>query len=249
MQDDIESIERATLAAVPPEAADQIGDWLLALDPGTVGRAHSAAPLHHCPPDLGVVPVIEARYAAQGRPTVFRLPCTGSFDAMRDLLRGRQFSTSKPSLVQTGSTNAMSAFSDRTGVDLSAEPGDAWAAVFLGEGFDPVDGACRVGVLSRSRSSVYASVSADGRTVAVGAACFSHGWVGVHGMRTLPGYRGRGMAGGILAAFGRLAMQRGVQRTYLQVEAANNGAQALYRRAGFTTAWAYEYWRAGADRG
>ena len=40
MQDDIESIERATLAAVPPEAADQIGDWLLALDPGTGGRAH-----------------------------------------------------------------------------------------------------------------------------------------------------------------------------------------------------------------
>ena len=30
---------------------------------------------------------------------------------------------------------------------------------------------------------------------------------------------------------------------FLQVDAANTPALALYRRAGFVTAWTYEYWR------
>jgi len=32
-------------------------------------------------------------------------------------------------------------------------------------------------------------------------------------------------------------------RVFLQVEAGNTAAQALYRRAGFETAWSYMYWR------
>jgi len=44
---DIEAIERATLAAVAPERIEALSGWLLPLDPGTVGRAHSAVPLHH----------------------------------------------------------------------------------------------------------------------------------------------------------------------------------------------------------
>lgn len=35
----------------------------------------------------------------------------------------------------------------------------------------------------------------------------------------------------------------GMARVFLQVEAGNTAAQALYRRAGFETAWSYVYWR------
>ena len=44
---DIESIERATVAAVAPERLDEQPGWLLPMDSGTVGRARSAVPLHH----------------------------------------------------------------------------------------------------------------------------------------------------------------------------------------------------------
>ena len=37
--------------------------------------------------------------------------------------------------------------------------------------------------------------------------------------------------------------QRGVARTFLQVEAANAGARALYARLGYATEWAYAYWK------
>ncbi|WP_371329038.1 GNAT family N-acetyltransferase [Polaromonas sp. AER18D-145] len=57
-----------------------------------------------------------------------------------------------------------------------------------------------------------------------------------------PGRRGprhRGGAGRLADA----ALARGMARVFLQVEAGNTAAQALYRRAGFETARSYVYWR------
>ena len=39
------------------------------------------------------------------------------------------------------------------------------------------------------------------------------------------------------------ADRRGIERVFLQVDAANAPALSLYRRLGFTTAWPYAYWR------
>ncbi len=75
---------------------------------------------------------------------------------------------------------------------------------------------------------------------------FSQGWASVHGMRTLPGYRGRGMAGAILQIIAKEAKSRGLGRAFLQVEAGNTGAQALYSRFGFAPAWDYAYWYPGS---
>jgi GNAT superfamily N-acetyltransferase len=61
-------------------------------------------------------------------------------------------------------------------------------------------------------------------------------------MRTAPAHRGKGLASAILAAMGRVAQARGVERVLLQVEEPNP-ARAIYRRAGFSTIWRYRYWR------
>jgi GNAT superfamily N-acetyltransferase len=92
---------------------------------------------------------------------------------------------------------------------------------------------------------VFASVRLEGVVVAVGSACMSHGWCGIHGMRTAPAARGRGCAGAILAAFGGLAQDRGIGRVFLQVDEANATARSIYERAGLGTAWCSDYWRRG----
>src|SRR5687768_2300713 len=71
--DRIEAIERATLAAVPPQRLEEWGGWLLALDDGTVGRAHSAVPLRHGAPPEDVLGTLEARYREAGRRLVLRV--------------------------------------------------------------------------------------------------------------------------------------------------------------------------------
>ncbi|WP_298925146.1 GNAT family N-acetyltransferase [uncultured Ramlibacter sp.] len=244
--DDIEAIERATLAAVPPATLEEVHGWLLGLDSGTVGRAHSALPLRHdLPPAASAVQAIEARYAAKGLRCVLRLPHVAAFDSLRAGIAPRYSDTSSPVLVQVGTVQALAQLAGGSAaVQVADVPDAGWASVFLGEGFDPVDGASRVAILRRARDSVFASVQIDGRVVAVGCAGFSQGWVGIHGMRTAPACRGRGCAASILQAFAREAQVRGIARAFLQVEEANTGAQTLYRRAGFSTAWTYSYWRA-----
>jgi N-acetylglutamate synthase len=237
-----DAIERATLAAVPPDAMEELDGWLLGFDPGTVGRAHSAVPLAHVAASPDLWREIEARYAAHGLPAVFRIPELPCFDGLRNTLSAHGYRLHQPTLVKLGDARRLSRLADPAGVDLSTTVDDEWASVFLGDGFDAVDGAHRVRLLGRAARAVHARVRVEGRVIAVGSACVAHGWVGVHGMRTALAHRGRGLASRILATFGAHALERGVERLFLQVDAANP-ARALYRRAGFTTAWTYAYWR------
>ena len=244
---DIESIERATLAAVSPQAIEEwpAEGWLLPFDQGTVGRAKTAVPLRHVAPDIALIDRIEARYAAHSLPPAFRLPVMPAFDAMCDALHTRGYRMHKPTLTQTGDARAMASFSTEPPATIDTTPDAGWASVFLGEGFDPVDGASRVQALSRAPGTLFASVrdKESSRTLAAGAMAFGHGWASVHGIRTAQAARGRGLAGRVLRGLAQAALERGFERVFLQVESGNTSALSLYRRAGFEPAWGYAYWQ------
>jgi ribosomal protein S18 acetylase RimI-like enzyme len=239
---DIQSIERATLSAVSPQAVEEIPGWLLPFDSGTVGRAKSAVPLSHDAPDPSVLAQIEARYAAHGLPAALRIPEAAAFATFREALERRAFEGGRPTQVHWAALSDIPRARGNDTVLIAPAPADGWASVFLGEGFDPVDGASRVKTLSRAPQALFASVREEGRTVAAGMASFSHGWASVHGMRTAQDCRGRGLAQSVLAALADAARAKGYERMFLQVEAHNAAALALYRRCGFKLAWTYAYW-------
>ncbi len=253
----VELIERATLAALPPDALEELPGWLLALDRGTVGRARSAVPLHHGAQDPAVLSRIEAAYEAYGLPTVLRLPIeTPGFETLTETLRQRGYVPSRPTQVMCADSATVAGNGRPDAVHLSPAPGDDWARVYLGEGFDPVDGQSRVRLLRRAKDAVYASLrlsqalsgGAVGDVAAVGSGCFAEGWMGVHGMRTRPRFRGHGFARQLMAAMAAEAVRRGAEHSFLQVEAENYLARSLYARVGFAPAWIYVYWqRPGAD--
>jgi len=242
---DIEAIERATVAAVAPEASEELDGWLLPFDSGTVKRARSAVPLHRSAVDHGTLDRIEDRYDSRQVAPALRLADAGCFDGLRAELERRHYVDDNPTCVQLGSLQRMRQLVAGGGAlaDVDRAPDDAWAALFLGEGFDPVDGAHRVRSLARAKGSLYASVREGGRTLAAGAMAFGHGWASVHGMRTDKAHRGKGLAGRVLAGLAQAALARGFERAFLQVDAQNHPAQALYRRAGFQTRWQYRYWQ------
>lgn len=241
---DVESIERATLTAVAPERVNAVDGWLLPLDTGTVGRAHSAVPLHHGPHDPALIDTIARRYRNAGLRPVFRLPDVPAFEAWWPLLAARGFRREQPMLTQTGALDGLLALASHTdGTSLEARPDAAWMGMFLGEGLDPVDGASRSQALSRAEGTLFASLREGGQTLACGAACYAQGWLSLHGLRTAAGHRGQGLAGRVIRAMALEAQNRGITRAFLQVDATNAAALALYRRAGMTTAWSYAYWR------
>lgn len=236
---EIESLERATVAAVAPPEVLEIDGWLAPFDDGTIGRAKSAAPLSHTP-DAAAVPKILAAYEARGLPPAFRIPDSPVLETIRNHLAEKGFRPGQPTLVKVGDAARMAGFAP-AGAELLDRPDAAWGEVFLGEGFDPVDGAHRVKLLSRSPGALYGVVREAGRPMAVGVMSLGEGWAGVHGMRTAQQARGRGYASRIMASFGQAALARGVSRVFLQVEEPNP-ARRLYRRAGFERVWRYHYW-------
>lgn len=239
---DVETLERATLDAVPPEAMVLEGPWLVGLDRGTVGRSHSAAPLRHDTLDLLDLPNVVAHYLRFGIRPQWRVPCLPAMDTVREALRDRGCSAATPTHVQVGWTHGLCLPAPAVDVVMATEPHEDWCAVFLGTGFDPVDGASRVQVLSRAQHAVFAGIRVDGQMVAVGMGSYSQGWASVHGMRTAAAFRGQGMASRILDTLGREGLARGVDKVFLQVHEDSAGALSLYARRGLVTAWTYAYW-------
>lgn len=240
---DVESIERATLEAVVPDRMEHLTGWLLPIFDGTVGRARSAVPLQHIRPDVGHVDLIAGRYRAQGVAPAFRLPDLPVFDDFHARLLRLGYVREQPTLTMVGQVeNLLQLHPGPPGV-LEDKADSQWMAMFLGPGLDQVDGASRARALSRAENTLFASVREAGNTVASGAAAFGHGWLSVHGMRTHAACRGQGLARRVLITMAEEARRRGVARVFLQVDAGNAAALALYRRAGMVTAWPYSYWR------
>lgn len=235
----IETLERATVEGVAPALIEEIGGWLVPLDDGAIGRAKSAVPLRH-DLDAGALSDVEAAYWTAGLTPMFRIADVPGLQGVADALAARGYAPVNPTIVKVGDVERLAALRDRP-ADLLDQPDEAWGRVFLGEGFDPEDGASRVAALTRSPDAMYGAAREDGVTVAVGAVTFGHGWAGIHGMRTDARRRGRGLASQVLAALGRATQARGIDRVFLQVQEGND-ARSLYRKAGFQAVWRYHYW-------
>lgn len=240
---DIGNIERATLDAVAPPAVEEFDNWLLPFDTSTIGRAKSAVPLRHDLLDADQLVRIERIYAARGLQAAFRVADVAGLSHVHTELLRMGYRAQQPTLVQVGTVRRMRQICRGTPANVSNMPTPAWSAVYLSDGFDPVDGAHRIQALSRSRHVVYANVQDEGQPVAAGTASLSQGWASIHGMRTAANNRGRGLAARVLAGLADAANQQGMERVFLQVEEDNHSALALYSRAGFSTAWRYHYWR------
>jgi GNAT superfamily N-acetyltransferase len=237
---EIAVLERDTVAAVAPPETLEIGGWLVPLDNGTIGRAKSAVPLSH-DLDAAAIGEVEAAYRDRGLKPAFRIADVPSLDRVRAELARRGFSAQQPTIFKTGSAAQLAAFSVGSARILDG-PDEPWSAVFLGEGFDPADGAHRIAALTRSPDALYGAAGEGAETQAVGVMSFGRAWAGIHGMRTAPAHRRKGLAGAVLAALGRAAQARGVSQVFLQVEEPNP-ARRIYRAAGFTPVWRYRYWR------
>jgi len=242
---DIEAIERATLAGLGCDPVAAYPGWLLPKRHGPMGRAKSAVPIcHDLEPDPPSLKRILSAYREVGLAPTFRMPDVTGLNATRNHLAAMGFSPGlRPTHVMLADLKTVAALAE--GQASFATVADArWGAVFAGPGFDPIEGEARVRILASAKNTLFGQVDVDGEAAAVGVGNYNHGWVSIHGMRTAQAARGRGYAAAILAGLARVGLERGLTQAVLQVEEGNWSALNLYRRAGFQTAWRYDYWKA-----
>lgn len=185
---------------------------------------------------------VEAWYAGRGRPAWFRL--AEGFAAPADLapaLAARGYASDTRTLVMT---RALAAEGGDADVGIDAYPSDAFLAPMREAAPSDADFAERRDVSSRAPAPrAFAMLGADGRPAAVGACVVIDDVAMIFLMRTPRWARRRGLARRVLRALMGWARVGGARAAFLQVEAANEPAVALYESEGFVTAYSYVYWR------
>ena len=240
---DVPELELLAARGWPGLEQGRLGDWLLRAGGGFTGRANSALVVG----DPGValpeaVAAVAAWYDERGlRPTaqlsgVRARPADAAFAAAG-------WARDEDVLVLTAPLTAPAP--DDVPVELSPTPDDAWLAAYEhpGGALPPI---ARDVLSAGADAVVFASVRPDpapAPPAAVARGVLTDDWLGVSAVTVAPEHRRRGLATAVMAALQRWAAGQGATSVYLQVTAGNDGARALYRRAGFIEHHRYHYRR------
>lgn len=238
---DLLTLEDVSARAWPALRTARVGGWRLNASTGHTGRANTCWALEA--PDRPLKEAlawVESWYAGYRLPTKFKTvdgaPHAGDVEAF---LRANGFAPDTETKVMTGPVGGAN---DR--VLLEDAPGEVFQSVLFETLYrDMADARERLATLRRiAQPARFARIETDGRAVAVGAVAVDGDWAGVSVMRTSPDFRRQGLAARIVSALLDFAAEQGATRSYLQVEAKNETAAALYEKLGFTTAYQYRYW-------
>lgn len=238
-------IEDAGLNASAPPQQRVLGGWVLRLSPGKAKRARCVNALA-----VGQLPLDEllaraqAAFRAAGLPFIVRItPFTQPahldatlasrgyrrFDDTRVMLRGNAAPPGASGLPRGLSF-------ERPGHGAFAEAVGSLRGSSLAQ---------RQAHAERLRSAPvpYAGLllKRDGELVACGQIALEDELVGLYDVYTAVGERRRGHAARLCVELLRIGAESGARIAYLQVDADNTAARALYRRLGFADAYAYHY--------
>ncbi len=121
---------------------------------------------------------------------------------------------------------------------LSRTLSDAWLARYQRFGTPAPQS---LTVLSGGPSVWFATFWASQEAAAIGRCVVDGRWAGFAAVEVAPEHRRRGLATAVMAALSRAALAEGASAAYLQVEADNARAHALYTALGFRPHHPYHY--------
>jgi GNAT superfamily N-acetyltransferase len=216
--------------------------WLVRLLPGRARRTRSVSALFGSTLPLpDKIAHCERLYAHHGLPVLFRMT---PYDYPPDLdaaLAARGYDTFDRTLVQVAALPAAPGFDTPPEVEIAVEEAEAFAGAMAAvRGMDPPPGR-HDPPPDPPLPTRRLAVRRAGRPVAVGQATLDGRLAGVGNVATAADLRGQGLATAVVGALLAWAWERGAAHAFLQVDAENHRAHAVYRRYGFATAHAYHY--------
>ncbi|MFE5516047.1 GNAT family N-acetyltransferase [Streptomyces sp. NPDC056529] len=238
-------LARATARAWEPVESEALGEWTLRSSDGFTRRANSVLPLG----DPGL-PVAEAltyvrEWYADRRLPPYVQAATGAEGAQELLcaeLERLGWRREVSAEVRIGALAPIGDLdADVSAVHLSRSVDEAWLRRYQRSG-EP--GPAVRTVLASGPSVWFATVAGkDGVPAAIGRCVVDGRWAGFMAVEVDPELRRRGLATSVMTALARRALDEGASAAWLQVEADNDGARALYDGMGFAPHHHYHHYR------
>lgn len=246
----VRRLEAVGFRAWPAGATVYDGSWLCRLTPGHPSkRLNSVNPLD--PSDTrdieGRLKKAARRFAEHGRPLLVRqTPLTpAKLVAFMDEAGWRSLGET---IVMTADLAALAREDDTVDHLPTRDLARFVDARLKVSGDDPAlkPGLAALIEAIRPETGLFVFEEADFGPTAVALTVQDNDLAGILQMAVAPQRRGRGVATAILHAALRWAKLKGARQAWLQVEADNAAAIALYRRAGFSEIYRYSYRRPDA---
>ncbi|MEV7771633.1 GNAT family N-acetyltransferase [Kitasatospora sp. NPDC086791] len=228
----------------PAVEQEPLGEWTLRASAGFTRRANSVQALGD--PGLPLpraLAAVRAWYAERGLPAYVEVISPGSPEALRTEL-DRLGAGYARTLVRTAPLAGLArAGSGQDRVRLSRTADAAWLSLYRRVTGDPAVEEAALRVLHGGPSVWFAAVpGAPGQPpLAIGRCVIEGPWACFGAIEVQPYARRAGLATAVMAVLASRAAEEGASGGYLQVEAENAGAIALYDELGFTTSHTYHY--------
>ncbi|MDJ0465411.1 GNAT family N-acetyltransferase [Streptomyces sp. H27-C3] len=240
-----DELSRVTARAWQPVESERLGAWQLRAAGGFTRRANSVLPLGDpgMPLDAALERVREW-YAERGLPAYVQTAtgAKGTQELLAAELERRGWALEVTAEVWTGAlapVGDLDADVSLVRLDRSCDAG--WLARY--QRFTE-RGPHVLKVLGSGPSVWFASVPGAGNAPAAIGRCVVDGrWAGFMAVEVAPEYRRQGLATAVMAALARRALDEGASAAWLQVEADNGSARALYRPLGFAAHHSYHHFR------
>ncbi|MBV7700531.1 GNAT family N-acetyltransferase [Streptomyces sp. TRM70350] len=238
-----EELARVAARAWRPLESERLGEWELRAAAGFTRRANSVLPLG----DPGVsldeaLTVVRHWYGDRGLPAYIQTAtgAEGTQELLCAELERRGWVREVSAELWTGGLSPVADRAEGAGVVLSREADAGWLARYQRKGVSEV----ALRVLGSGSSVWFARVPGEGEVPAAIGRCVVDGrWAGFAAVEVDPALRRRGLAGEVMAALARRALDEGASAAWLQVETDNAGARALYAGLGFGVHHTYHHFR------
>ena len=239
-------VEDAGINASAPPQQRWLDGWLLRFSPGKAKRARCVQAVAD-----GRLPLDErlalcaAVFAEAGLPMVLRITPFSRPAGLDAALAARGFHTLDDTCVMVATDGPTVVEPLPPGLELAPLPAAAFAeTVGALRGSPTGQRAAQAERLALSPVPYQGWVlrrQDDGQVLACGQTATEADLVGLYDVFTHPDTRGQGLARRLCAALLAQARAAGARVAYLQVEADNAPARAIYHRLGFADAYGYHY--------
>jgi GNAT superfamily N-acetyltransferase len=241
---DITEMEYLSSRFWPAREILKYGGWIIHFNDGITWRANSVLPINPID-EIQLEEAIEyviAYYSERKVCPAFKVTEASQPEDLDETLTEMGFEKRMITYVQRISIQELSCMSPKVAVDIVKVDDSSLDDLMHEAGFDiPAKEARREIIKRIDGEKGIGRVMIDGRLAGVGLGVVRENLLGLFSIRTMPEYQRHGVAGSISCALGIWAEDLGATNAFLQVEAKNANALALYDSMRFQTMYTYWY--------